>query len=365
MANTTGQEKVIVEEVVATLTGSAEGAKRGDVRVQIERATRDLDAHTAESFCKALLELLAEDPSSVRGLEAMLILGLAHPNLLEQHRIPIVQEGRRLAVLLERGGEVERAQTLLEVLSGHCPTDRGVERELSGIMRRSGSLDRLVERHLRRAEDAIRGGRREEAVHWLREVLVLDRSRRDVARMIRDLRYEDTDRRNRWRRRLQVAALLAVLSAAGVGVVLREQRIEAEYAQLPHTDARDVAQMRAQLQVLDEWIAKNPLWLGMFDAGRERSRLRTDIEQIEAAQHEAQRLALATHAKQEIAAEAERVLGRNAAEHNDFAVAHEHFQRALELAPADWAARAQVQTDVAAITAWLQRSEVSQREQKQ
>ena len=365
MANTTGQEKVIVEEVVTAVLGSAEGAERGDVRVQMDRASRDIDEHTAESFCNALLERLAEDPASVRGLEALLLLGLAHPSLLDQHRIPLAQEGRRLAVLLERAGEVERAQTLLEVLSQRCPTDRGVERELNGIMRRSGSLDRLVERHLRRAEEAIKAGHREEAVHWLREVLVLDRSRRDVARMIRDLRYEDTDRRNRWKRRLQVAALLTVLGAALVGVVMREQRIEEEYAALPKLKGKDVEAMRAQLQLLDGWIAKNPLWLGMFDAGRERSRLRTDIEQTEAAQHEAQRVAMAAHAKQEIAAEAERVLGRQMAEHGDFAAAHEHFQRALELAPADWKAREQVRTDVEALASWLQKNEVTQQGQKQ
>jgi tetratricopeptide (TPR) repeat protein len=312
-----------------------------------------------------LLERLAEDPSSVRGLEALLLLGLAHPSLLDQNRIPLAQEGRRLAVLLERAGEVERAQTLLEVLAQRAPADRGVERELNGIMRRSGSLDRLVERHLRRAEDAIKAGRREEAVHWLREVLVLDSSRRDVARMIRDLRYEDTDKRNRWRRRLQVAALLTVFGAVGGGIVMREQRIEAEYAQLPKVHPKDVGAMRAQMQQLDDWIAKNPLWLGMFDAGRERSRLRTEIEQLEAALHEAQRIALATHAKQEIAAEAERVLGRMSAEGNDFPLALEHFQRALELAPADWKARGQVETDVTAITAWLQQNEVTQQGQKQ
>jgi len=236
---------------------------------------------------------------------------------------------------------------------------------LASMMRRTGNADRLIERYMRRAEESVAGGRTKEAISWLQEILLVDSSRRDVARMIRDLRYEDTDRRNRWRRRLQVAALLSVLGAAAIGVVLREQRIEAEYAQLPKVQGKDVEAMRAQLQLLDGWIAKNPLWLGMFDAGRERSRLRTDIEQIEAAQHEAQRLALATHAKQEIAAEAERVLGRQFAEHSDFASAHEHFQRALELAPADWKQRAQVQTDVAALAAWLQKNEVTQQGQKQ
>jgi tetratricopeptide (TPR) repeat protein len=354
---------VIVAEVVAALTGDTE-TQRGDLRAQMERAARDFDAHTAESFCKALLAYLGEDPTAVRELEALLILGLAHPNLLAQHRIQLVQEGRRLAVLLEKNGEVERAQTLLEVLANHSPQDRGVERELSGIMRRSGSLDRLIERHLRRAEEAIREGRREEAVHWLREVLVLDRSRRDVARMIRDLRYEDTERRSTWRRRLQIAALVTVLTGAAFAIAWREQRIESEYAQLPIAAPNDYAGMKAQLAVLDEWISKNPLWIGMFDASGERARLRTDIEKIDSARHAEERIAAATRAKQETAAEAERVLGRKAAEQNDFAAAFEHFQRALQAAPTDWAPRQQVQTDLQAIAAWQQRTQVSQREQK-
>jgi tetratricopeptide (TPR) repeat protein len=294
----------------------------------------------------------------------MIILGLAHPALLEHHRIPIVQEARRLAVLLEKKGEVDRAQTLLEVLAQHAPGDRAVERELGGIMRRTGSLDRLVERHLRRAEEAMRAGHRDEAVRWLREVLMLDGSRRDVARMIRDLRYEAGERHGRWRRRLQRIALVVVALGAAYGIVWREMHIEADYAALTAAKDGDVASMQRRLSELDAWIASNPLWLGMFDAGRERGRLRTELEKIEAAERESAQQRVAAHVRAEAVAESERVLGRRAAEQSDFAGAREHFQKALEAAPADWKPRLQVQTDIEAIGAWQQKNQAKSNSQR-
>jgi tetratricopeptide (TPR) repeat protein len=300
---------------------------------------------------------LGEDASAVSELEAMIVLGLAHPEVLDQYRIPLVQEARRLAVLLEKNGEAERAQSLLELLAACKPGDRSVERELGAIMRRTGSLDRLVERHLRRAEEAMREGHREEAVRWLREVLLFDSSRRDVARMIRDLRYETTERRAAWRKRLQRVAVFVALAGAVAFVVWREMRIEDEYHALPGARAGDVRAMRERLAQLDSWMDDNPIWLGMLDAVRERSRLRTEIEKIEAAAHEQERQQAAARARAETSAEAERVLGRRAAERSEFAEARKHFEQALKVAPPNWAPRAQVETDIAAIDAWAKQGQ--------
>lgn len=359
MVKTTAADNVIVEEVVIALTGG-EG-QRADLRVQMERAACEFDAHTANSFCKALLTHLTEDPAAVRELEALIILGLAHPGVLEENRIPLVQEGRRLAVLLEKKGEAERAQTLLEMLATHAPGDRGVERELGGIMRRTGSLDRLVERHLRRAEEAIRSGKREEAVRWLREVLLLDSSRRDVARMIRDLRYEAGETRARWRRVLQVAAVVTLISGAVYGVIWREGRIRGEVEALPTAASNDVPAMQARLAKLDGLMDEHKLWLGTLDASHERARLRAELDKIAATRREAERGQRMARERAVAAAESERVRGRYAAEQNDFVEAREHFTRALQIAPLDWPQRMQVQTDVDAIGAWQQRLQVSQR----
>lgn len=360
MVKTTAADNVIVEEVVVALTGG-EG-QRSDLRAQMERAAREFDAHTANSFCKALLTHLTEDPAAVRELEALIILGLAHPRVLEDNRIPLVQEARRLAVLLEKKGQAERAQTLLEMLAAHAPGDRGVERELGGIMRRTGSLDRLVERHLRRAEDAIRTGNREEAVRWLREVLLLDSSRRDVARMIRDLRYEAGITRTRWTRVLKFTTVVALLGGAIYGVIWREGRMRSEFEALPAAAANDVPAMQQRLATLDSWMGDNLLWLGTLEASRERARLRTELDKIKAASRDLERGQRMTRERAVAAAESERVNGRIAAEKNEFLRAREHFTRALKVAPPDWPERLQVQTDIDAIGAWQQRLEVSQRE---
>ena len=247
-------DSVIVEEVIVALTGAGAGASPADLRQQMERAATNFDNHTAESFGHALLERLTVDPGDVRALEALLILGLAHPKQLERKRIPLVREGRRLAVLLEKQGDCARAQTLLELLTAHAPGDRAVEGELAGVMRRNGNLARLVERNLRRAEEATREGRRDEAVRWLREVLMFDSSRRDVARMIRDLRFEDAQIRAAWRKRLRIAALTALIAATLGAACWREFDIDAMYAAIPQAPKGDVVAMQARLTTIDAMI---------------------------------------------------------------------------------------------------------------
>jgi len=342
----------IVRDVVTSLTGGEPGAERAAIRQQMEQAARQFDSLAAEALCKALLERLTAKPDDVRELETLLILGLAHPTVLNEHRIPLVQEGRRLAILLERQGEPERAQSLLELLSGQCPEDRGLDRELAGMMRRSGSTDRLVERYLRRAEEAMRDGRRTDAVRWLREVLLVDRSRRDVARMIRDLGFEQVARRKMWFLAAKVAAGLALLAALAWAEVSRERALFAEYAAIPPATPGEVGSLRGRLAAIDYLVEKNVPWIGIFGASRERGELRAAIARIGSAEAEALAARAGEDAHQATQAESARVRGRLAAERGDFTAAREELEQALALAPADWAARARVQADVDAIVAW-------------
>lgn len=366
MSSASHQDSAIVEEVIAALTGGGEGAARADLRQQMQRAAREFDARTADTFGRALLGRLTGEPGDVRALEAMLILGLAHPDLLERKRIPLVQEGRRLAVLLEKRGESERAQTLLELLCARAPDDRAVESELAGVMRRNGNLARLVERQLSRAEGAIREGRREEAVRWLREVLAVDPSRRDVARMIRDLRFEDGQRRATLRKRLRIAAVSLLLACALGGAVWREFDLDRKYDELPGAPQGDLAAMHARLEALDELIDGNPLWFGMYQAGRERSQLRSEVDRLDGARAEAERLAAAERARIEIVAEAERSKARLLAEQFQFNQALEHLQISLQNAPPDWQYRGQVERDILSIREWQGRAQGTVRaEQRQ
>ena len=352
MAASTTEKKPIVEEVVAALLGGAEAGAQADLGARVERTESEFDSRTAASFCKTLVEELTDDPGSVRTLEALIVLGLAHPKVLARHRIPLAQEGRRLAVLLEKTGDVARAQTLLEALAAASPKDRGLDHELASMMRRTGNADRLVERYLHRAEEAMRDGRRREAITWLREVLLVDGSRRDVARMIRDLRYEEAERVAAWKRRVRMFGLVLFLAGLAAGVVYRELHIQREYASLAPAQEGDLVSLRDRLERLNTLIAGNPLWLGMFAAGRERSELRTQIDRIEASLAERARARLEERARAETTAEAARLRGRMAAEHMDFDSALEEFQLALQVSPADWAPRAQIETDIRAIQAW-------------
>jgi tetratricopeptide (TPR) repeat protein len=342
----------IVREVVTSLTGGEPGAERAALRQQMEQAAREFDSLAAATLCKALLERLTERPDDVRELETLLILGLAHPNVLQEHRIPLVQEGRRLAILLERQGEPERAQSLLELLCGQCPEDRGLDRELAGMLRRSGSTDRLVERYLRRAEEAMREGRRNDAVRWLREVLLVDRSRRDVARMIRDLGFEQVARRKAWLFAGKVAVGVALLAALAWAEVDRERALLAEYEAIPPAMPGEVSSLRGRLAAIDEMVDANAPWIGIFAASHERAELRAAIARIGSAEAEALAVHADEQAHQATQAESARLRGRLAAERGDFAAARGELEQALELAPADWPHRVRVQADVDAIVSW-------------
>src|ERR1051326_628003 len=68
---------------------------------------------------------------------------------------------------------------------------------LAQLMRRQGMVQDLVNRYFERARKLMREGRNNEAAGWLREVLQLDPSRKDAARLIRDLRFKRAGSRRR------------------------------------------------------------------------------------------------------------------------------------------------------------------------
>lgn len=351
MARLTEQETVNVEAVIASLC-AAHLNPRAELRALIERAAKELDAETAEEWCAALIGHLTEQQADASVLEALLVLGLAYPEVFERHRISMPQEGRRLAVLLEKSGDVERAQSLLELLVERHPRDRSLASELSAVMRRSGSLGRLVERHLSRAEEAMRGGFRSEAIRWLREVLALEPNRRDVARMIRDLRFEQQQIRDAWKKWLKLSLGVAGGALLVAAAWWRESKIDSAYAALPAAAPGDVESQRVRLAELDGLIESSPLWLGLWSAGRERAELRSVVDRVDSLRAaETARLAQ-ERARTLILAESERSRANEYAQQYEFDLALEHFSNSLSHAPQDWEHRAQVERDIAALVEW-------------
>jgi tetratricopeptide (TPR) repeat protein len=349
LAQTTTDTSLIADQVVDAILGAN---PESGLEERVSHVSRAYDESTAESYGRVLVDRLAGEPASPPELEALVVLGLAHPRVLGELRIPLVREGRRLAALLEGQGRADRAQALLEMLSRSVPADRKVDQDLTSMLRRTGNLDRLVERNLARAEEAMADGRRRDAITWLREVLMLDRSRRDVARMIRDLQYDERVIKEGWSRRLRLAAGLLMLVGLCAGVTFRELHVRRLYQALPEVRADDLDSLGTRLAAIDALLAGNPLWLGMFEASRERAQLRTRIDQIEARRAAADRQAADREAEARMMADSARTRAVLLLDQRDFPAAAAELRRALEFAPPDWQHRGRVEADLAAILAW-------------
>lgn len=356
------QSTQLLEEIIQNLTGAldAEGRSTHSLREDVQRAVDAFDGPTATSACAALVENLSVDPSALRTLEALILLGLAHPQALVQVHVPLGQEGKRLALLLERNSEIERAQALLEMLAARLPADRTIQRELASMLRRTGNADRLIERYMKRAQEAVEQNRPKEAIPWLQEVLLIDRSRRDVARMIRDLRFQDAESRSRFRRRLNRYGAVVAVTLVLCSAVWWEGHVENLYAAIPAAQDGDMVSLQERLNALDDLMTANPVWLGMMKVSVERSDLRVRIQKIEAQRAESELFAKQEHDRRMVAAESARRRGRASAEHGDFNSALVAFREALEVSPDDWNERARVQADVDAILAWQQSNQGEQ-----
>ena len=351
-------DELLVDDVVSALTNAPEGQTHGgsDLREQMERAAEDFDKRTAATFAGALVDSLCEDPGNTRRLEALLILGLAHPKIAKRYNISLAAEGRRLAVLLENAGENDRARGLLELLLKHEPEAREIERDLSSLMRREGSIDELVERLMRNAEEQVDAGRPMEAVAWLQEILLHDSSRRDVARMIRDLRYSEATRRQRSTRRNRIAILLIILSTAISALVVREVQVANEVDALPVAAVDDLPALQLRMAGIDQLVSTHKAWIGMFTLLEERGELRERIDTVEAQVAKRERELGRRRVERETIADAARLKGTEAVENKDYAGALAHFRRALEFGSSSWAVRERTVADIAALEEWMEES---------
>jgi tetratricopeptide (TPR) repeat protein len=342
---------LLVEDVVASLCPSDwdNGHESETLPRQIDRAARQFNLRKAHMAVRLLLGKIEDGGEDIAELESFVVLCLAHPGLLTRYRLPAIEQARRLALRLERAEESERAQELLERMCVLMPTERGLQHELAGLMRRLGKTDELVERYLGRAEEAVGRKNTTEAIGWLQESLMVDRSRRDVARMIRDLRYEEAERYRRSRsRRQRVVLTLLLASLAGIGAY-RERSLNARFRSIEQAAESDLAGLRDRLLAIDSFIQAEPLWLGAFAARSERNRLRTQIDVLEARQAERKRLRLEVEEANLAAAESARLRARESVHRRDFETALKEFQEALEIAPENWEQRERTVADIQAI----------------
>jgi hypothetical protein len=190
-------------------------------------------------------------------------------------------------------------------------------------------------------------------------VLAVDRSRRDVARMIRDLQFEAADKRRAWRRRVRSSAMFLVLVGLVLGGVWRESWLQQRYDAIPPVEDNDLPGLRERLEQVDHLIAANPLWWGAFQASGERAELRVAIAKHESRLLREQMAAEAEQGRRLDEAESSYVRARDAVDEGDLHAALQHYTQALAVAPPDWPERARTEADVKAIRAWLEQGKQS------
>jgi tetratricopeptide (TPR) repeat protein len=358
LSSSAADNPLLVEDAVKTLTAPAAGQAdaRASWQDQMQRAATEYDERTAETLTQSLLEVLRLDHDDRASLEALLVLGLAHAKVLERHSATFANEGRRLALLLERSGSVDRARALLEELAARMPADANIDRDLTAVLRRTGGSSVLVEKYLRRAEDAAARGKPMDAIVWLQEIVLIDKNRRDVARMIRDLRYQEKERKALNARRLKIVALVIAIVGIVGAVWQREHRISEDYSNLPAAREGDLKSLETRLSTIERMLEDEHGWLGMFPALREKSRLEREIELIQDQAQKSQHEIDVARTQREEEAEDSRTRGLSFAEHGQFDAALADFRHALELSTPSWEHRARVQADVDAIEAWRKKN---------
>jgi len=346
---------LIVRDATLAVNGAPE-TRRNTADHLVERITeaRKMDDASAEECLEVLHSACGDgDDVDIEVLLALTILGLARPDLAEKAGIGAVAVGRRTASRLEQRGDSDGALALIEHLRLASPGHRALERDYDAVLRRLGMITDLADRYYHRAQNLLRQGKEDEAVGWFKEVLLLDPSRRDVARTIRDLRLGEL-RSLMPKKRFGFGLLLAVLLPVTMaGVVLREKSLGERYALLPEAVPGNLDTMVQRLDALDRFLTQNPLWHGTFDALSERTDLRIAVAMLREEHNRRQFEAEATFWER---AEQARLLYERARMYaliEDYETALSDFCMALEAAPRNWEHRDRVERDIAAISELL------------
>jgi len=348
---------LIVRDATLAVHGAPD--KRSEPREHLRGRITEvehMDERTALECAEVLGSVATGEGADPEVLEALLILGLAHPELNEGGQAAPMPIGRRLATRLEREGEIDHAMAVLEFLLQRFPGHEALERDMAQLMRRQGMVQDLVGRYFERAKKCIAEGRTSEAAGWLREVLQLDPARKDAARLIRDLRFKKLKQHQRsgggWR-----VLLLLVLLAGGAGVlVLRELRLAEEFRGLPAASEGNTTSLQRRLADLEAFVERNPVWHGALRVLSERSELRVRLTVLADQKQAEEQLRVDEERERLQSAELCRTRGLQLAQGGDLAGALRAFEEALSHGGSDWEPRERVERDVQDLRAHMARN---------
>ncbi|NOT29799.1 MAG: hypothetical protein HOP15_05040 [Planctomycetes bacterium] len=343
---------LIVRDATLAINGAPEKRRAPSEHLRLRIAeVAHMDAHTTEECVEVLSAVSAGEGADPEVLEALVVVGLAHPDLARRLDLPTLTTGRRLAARYERSAAVDGAMAMLELLQKYFPGQESLESDLSQLMRRQGMVKDLVGRYFERARNLMREGRQAEAAGWLREVLQLDPGRKDAARLLRDLRFKGKGREPRKAGGLRFLFVVTLVSLGVFFGLQREFRLRGELASLPLAAAGDLSALKRRLADVEQFIDESPVWHGALQVLAERSELRvqlTVLQELERAEREqaerAERERLET-------AESYRQRGLMHAQSGDLLGAMDAFRAALQHGGPSWTHHAQVTRDLSEIAA--------------
>jgi tetratricopeptide (TPR) repeat protein len=344
----------VLERVVSTLVGDS---------AQPEYA--DLVASAAERygqttpFVRTLRRHVERHTRDLRALEGLVILSLGCREAAARERIEPVREARRLTEGLVNTGDAARACCLLEYLMELCPADADLRREYESIARKAGDRRRPIEYHLRLAQEAEDKRKRRQAIKHLRNALLLDPSRRDIAEWIGELsrgtgRPRITYVLGRLTVRVLMVGVLAGLVALGVAAGSgHEREARQRWDGLPAATPGDASEVELRLAAIELFVADVWLWSGMFQARAERAALTTELAGLRRKLETERDTRWVLPPEHPLPSDETLRLARQLTLEGDYAAAAEAFALALEQAPEDWPPREKVTRDLAALRAHL------------
>lgn len=346
---------LIVRDATLAINGAPES--RGDPRDHLRHRIDEvlaMDHETLAACAEVLRSSGTGEDTAVDILEAVTILGLAQPVIAERFGLSVLSAGRRLASRMEQSGDPDFGMAVLEILMEAFPNQTSLERDMSSLMRRQGMVNDLIHRYEDRAKRLLKDGKSHEAIGWLREVLLLDGSRKDVARLIRNLRLKQTKGTRSHRKFFRSVFLILIVSVGSTFLVLREMRLREEFRAIPAAETGNLESLRRRLSSIEAFLDANPIWHGSLFAIAERSGLRIEIDRLEQEKNLQER-ALQEHERELTeSANLVRARARGRVESGDFAGAVEDLKLSLQLGPPNWEYRERVEKDIEAISQYLE-----------
>ncbi len=173
------------------------------------------DAMQAQPAFDAYLRVARSLPTDLAAIGRMLEIACDHPPVMEAHRHEVVQTGRRVADCLKEVGKTTAAMKVLHRLSQSNLEDMALRGQLASLYVESNMPQEAVQELESMASVCAHKKSFEEAIRYLKKVLVIDRGRQGVLKRIEAL-GKARDRGKRLA--MQVTLVVACTGAVAAGI---------------------------------------------------------------------------------------------------------------------------------------------------